>query len=132
MPPEFYSFAKLAAQTAGFGSTEAYQAQRENVEIRGVGKNIEAKADALVRRYVAAQTRYNATGGQNGEAFAKIMDDITEFNTENPLHAVGLDTLGQAATRKAEEQAGAIKGLTLDPKNPLNVYAGARRVEEAQ
>jgi hypothetical protein len=132
MPPEFYSFAKLAAQTAGFGSTEAYQAQRENVEIKGVGKNIEAKADALVRRYVAAQTRYNATGGQNGEAFAKIMDDITEFNTENPLHAVGLDTLGQAATRKAEEQAGAIKGLTLDPKNPLNVYAGARRVEEAQ
>ena len=85
-----------------------------------------------MRRYVAAQTRYNATDGQNGEAFAKIMDDITEFNTENPLYAIGLDTLGEAATRKAEEQAGVIKGLSLDLKNPLNIYAGARRVEEAQ
>ena len=132
MPPEFYSFAKLAAQTAGFSSTEAYQAQRENVALKGISKGIEAKADALVRRYVAAQTRYNATDGQNGEAFAKIMDDITEFNTENPLYAIGLDTLGEAATRKAEEQAGVIKGLSLDLKNPLNIYAGARRVEEAQ
>jgi hypothetical protein len=132
MPPEFYSFAKLSAQTAGFGSTEAYQAQRENVELKGISKKIDAKATLLVRQYVAAQTRYNSTDGQNGDAFAKIMDDITEFNTENPLYAIGLDTLGEAATRKAEEQAGAIKGLTLDPKNPLNVYVGARRVEEAQ
>lgn len=132
MPPEFYSFAKLAAQTAGFGSTEAYQAQRENVEIKDISKNIDAKAALLVRQYVAAQTRYNSTDGQNGDAFAKIMDDIMEFNTENPLYAIGLDTLGEAATRKAEEQAGAIKGLNLDPKNPLNLYAADRRVKEAQ
>lgn len=133
MPPEFYTFGKLLAQTGGFGSTEAFKVQKENVEVKGIEKAIDAKRDQLTSRWVAASLRYHRSPSPDTEkAFTRLNEDVAKFNEDNPLFAVGYDDLANAVGRKMEERAGAVKGMPIEPKNPLNIYVGAKRVDETR
>ena len=127
-PSEFYDMGKLLAQGLGFASTEASQAQMQNIMQSQIEKKIEGKKTLLINQYdVAVRKLMSSPSESNQERYDEVNEAIRKYNANFPTDPITLDTLGESQQRRAEERAASIEGSTLNPDLPVGLPLALQR-----
>ncbi len=111
---EEYTFGKLAAQVAGFASTEAGEIQKRNLLAKRMVMGIEKSRTKLLDKLDKAYRRYDANPTDaNDAAIEDILGDIDTFNYENNVYPITADTISRSLTGQERRRGEAIQGLTV-------------------
>jgi hypothetical protein len=111
---EEYTFGKLAAQTAGFASTEAGEIQKRNLLAKRMVMGIEKDRTKLLDTLDKAYRRYAANPSDENDArIDSVLDDIDEFNYKNNVYPITGDTISRSLTGQERRRGEAIQGLTV-------------------
>jgi len=111
---EEYTFGKLAAQTAGFASTEAGEIQKRNLLAKRMVMGIEKDRTKLLDALDKAYRRYAANPSDENDArIDSVLDDIDEFNYKNNVYPITGDTISRSLTGQERRRGEAIQGLTV-------------------
>ena len=119
--PEWYTTAKLAAQTLGFHSTETAEIQKKNFIAQRMLKGIEKdrkealdKLDLAIRRYEADDT------DDNEEAIEARLKDIDVYNYKNSALPIEDSTIDASLKNRADRREEGIEGLAV-PRRHLDI-----------
>jgi hypothetical protein len=111
---EEYTFGKLAAQTAGFASTEAGEIQKRNLLAKRMVMGIEKDRTKLLDALDKAYRRYAANPSDENDArIDSVLDEIDEFNYKNNVYPITGDTISRSLTGQERRRGEAIQGLTV-------------------
>jgi len=111
---EEYTFGKLAAQAAGFASTEAGEIQKRNLLAKRMVMDIEKSRTKLLDKLDKAYRRYDANPTDaNDAAIEGVLDDIDAFNYKNNVYPITADTISRSLTGQERRRGEAIQGLTV-------------------
>jgi len=113
---EFYTTGKLAAQWAGFGSTEVAEAQKRNILFSRAIDKVDGIRSKVQQKYGDAYLQYTAKPtAENLSALKKATDDLDEYNMDygliSPITAPQMreSVMGRAESREAAKQLGGIQ-----------------------
>jgi hypothetical protein len=115
-PAEFYTVGKIAAQVAGFGSTEVGEIQKRNILFSRATDAVEAVRSKAMRSYGDAYLKYLAKPtDENLATFEKATERWDEYNMEygliNPITSLQMkeSVKTHAEDREAAKQLGGIQ-----------------------
>jgi hypothetical protein len=130
---EFYTMGKLFSQIMGFGSTEAYEAQKQNIEGKQIVDEIKAERATLIQEDKNAGLRYLDKPSETTKRAAdRAYKKLESFNNRYPFSPVGGDTIGEAMSNSLEERAGSVGGAKIEPDYPVMDDVIARRIARGQ
>jgi hypothetical protein len=133
MEADFYTEGKLFNQVLGFGSTEAYEKQKQNFEGKQLIDDIKAEREGILQKVKSAELRAIENPTEtNLRAMARANDAMEKFNSRYPFSPIGGQNIGAAVSNALEEQAGSIGGASPDAEYPVMSDVLARRIEREQ
>jgi hypothetical protein len=117
----------------GFGSTEAYEAQKQNIEGKQIVDEIKAERATLIQEDKNAGLRYLDKPSETTKRAAdRAYKKLESFNNRYPFSPVGGDTIGEAMSNSLEERAGSVGGAKIEPDYPVMDDVIARRIARGQ
>lgn len=130
---DFYTAGKLFSQMLGFGSTEAYEMQKQNIEGQQIVDAIEAERATLIQKAKNAALRVqDEPTGANERAAMRANRELEVYNNRFPFSAIGSDTIGEAMSNTLEKRAGSIGGSQVNPDIPVMSDIQQRRIERGE
>jgi hypothetical protein len=129
MDADFYTEAKLFNQVLGFGSTEAYEKQKQNFEGKQIVDEILAERNDLLQQVKRATLRVIDNPSEaNQVALARADREMAKFSNRFPTAAIGGDALGESLGSALKEQAESIGGSEVNPDLPVMADIQERRI----
>jgi hypothetical protein len=127
---DFYTEGKLFNQVLGFGSTEAYEKQKQNFEGKQIVDEIKAEREDIFQKAKSAELRATENPTEaNLRAMVRANNEMDKFNNRYPFSPIEGQSLDEAVTNALEERAGSIGGAELDAEYPVMDDVLARRLQ---
>ncbi len=130
---DFFTDAKLFSQALGFGSTETYEMQKQNIEGNQIVQEILDERNKILQKVKQAELRVIDNPSEaNEKALTRVSKELDAFNNRFPLSSVDLESIGKALGSALEEQAGSVGGAEYNPEVPVMEDVIARRTARGQ